>query len=74
MKEAVSTHANSKQGMAAPEVGAVVCPIVNVSLAYYFFVRMGIIRPQNLNDVFLAAANQAKQKLPELTHNQKVRL
>ena len=34
---------------------------------------MGLIRPQNLNDVFQAAANQAKQKLPELTHNQKVR-
>ena len=34
---------------------------------------MGVIRPQNLNDIFQAAANQAKQKLPELTHNQKVR-
>lgn len=33
---------------------------------------MGIIRPQNMNDIFQAAAIQAKQKLPELTHNQKV--
>jgi hypothetical protein len=31
------------------------------------------IRPQNLNDTFLAAARQARQKLPELAHNQKVR-
>lgn len=30
-------------------------------------------RPQNLNDVFLAAANQARQKPEQLTHNQKVR-
>jgi hypothetical protein len=30
------------------------------------------IRPQNLNDTFLAAARQARQKLPELAHNQKV--
>ena len=30
------------------------------------------IRPQNLNDVFQAAAKQARQKLPELSHNQKV--
>jgi hypothetical protein len=35
---------------------------------------MGPIRPQNLNDVFWSAANQARQKLPEQTHNQKVRL
>jgi hypothetical protein len=34
---------------------------------------MPVVRPQNLNDVFLQAANAAKQKLPELTHNQKVR-
>jgi len=31
------------------------------------------IRPQNLNDVFQAAAQQTRQKLPELTHNQQVR-
>jgi hypothetical protein len=30
-------------------------------------------RPQNLNDVFLAAANQTKQKPIKLTHNQEVR-
>jgi hypothetical protein len=29
-------------------------------------------RPQNLNDAFLAAANQARQKAPSLTHNQEV--
>jgi NADH dehydrogenase (ubiquinone) 1 beta subcomplex subunit 9 len=34
---------------------------------------MGVIRPQNMNDIFQAAANQARQKLPELSHNQKVR-
>jgi hypothetical protein len=32
------------------------------------------IRPQNLNDIFLEAAKQARQKLPELSHNQKVRV
>jgi hypothetical protein len=32
---------------------------------------MPLIRPQNLNDVFLAGAKQARQKMPELTHNQK---
>jgi hypothetical protein len=32
-----------------------------------------IIRPQVLNNVFQQAANQAKAKLPELTHNQQVR-
>jgi malonyl CoA-acyl carrier protein transacylase len=32
------------------------------------------IRPQNLNDAFLAAARQARQKLPELSHNHKVRV
>jgi hypothetical protein len=31
------------------------------------------IRPQNLNDIFQAAAKQARQRLPDLTHNQKVR-
>mmetsp|Transcript_23184 Transcript_23184/g.54983 ORF Transcript_23184/g.54983 Transcript_23184/m.54983 type:complete len:90 (-) Transcript_23184:554-823(-) len=30
-------------------------------------------RPQVLNDAFLAAANQARKKTPELTHKQKVR-
>jgi hypothetical protein len=30
-------------------------------------------RPQNLNDVFFAAAAQARQKPEQLTHNQKVR-
>jgi hypothetical protein len=34
---------------------------------------MPIVRPQNLNEVFLQAANAATQKLPELSHNQKVR-
>lgn len=29
-------------------------------------------RPQVLNDAFLSAANQFKQKLPELSSNQKV--
>jgi hypothetical protein len=29
-------------------------------------------RPQNLNDVFFAAANQVRQKPEQLTHNQKV--
>mmetsp|Transcript_23188 Transcript_23188/g.54988 ORF Transcript_23188/g.54988 Transcript_23188/m.54988 type:complete len:161 (-) Transcript_23188:104-586(-) len=29
-------------------------------------------RPQVLNDAFLAAANQARKKTPELTHKQKV--
>ncbi|KAG7368458.1 hypothetical protein IV203_031201 [Nitzschia inconspicua] len=33
---------------------------------------MPAIRPQTLNDVFQQAANQARQKLPELTHNQQV--
>ena len=32
---------------------------------------MPLIRPQNLNDVFLAGAKQARQKMPELTQNQK---
>jgi hypothetical protein len=35
-------------------------------------VAMGPIRPQNLNDVFYAAARQAQQRPPELPHNQKV--
>lgn len=30
-------------------------------------------RPQVLNDVFQQAAQQARQKLPNLTHNQQVR-
>lgn len=30
------------------------------------------LRPQNLNDIFQAAAAQTRQKLPELTSNQKV--
>ena len=30
------------------------------------------IRPQVLNDAFQAAADQARQKLPKLTHNQEV--
>lgn len=30
------------------------------------------LRPQNLNDIFQAAATQTRQKLPELTSNQKV--
>lgn len=38
-----------------------------------FVSKMGVVRPQVLNDVFQAAADQARQKLPELTHNQKVR-
>jgi hypothetical protein len=33
---------------------------------------MGVVRPQNLNDVFYAASQQAKQKLPELSHGRKV--
>jgi len=33
---------------------------------------MPLVRPQNLNDVFQAAAKMARQKQPELTHNQKV--
>ena len=35
---------------------------------------MPIVRPQNLNSAFQMASDQAKQRLPELTHNQKVRL
>jgi hypothetical protein len=31
------------------------------------------VRPQVLNNAFQEAANQARQKLPELTSNQKVR-
>jgi hypothetical protein len=31
------------------------------------------VRPQVLNSAFQEAANQARQKLPELTSNQKVR-
>jgi hypothetical protein len=34
--------------------------------------NMGLVRPQNLNDVFLAAAKQASQPTPNLSHNQKV--
>ena len=30
------------------------------------------VRPQVLNDVFQQAADQARQKLPNLTHNQQV--
>jgi hypothetical protein len=33
---------------------------------------MSPIRPQTLNNVFQQAANQARQKSPELSHNQKV--
>jgi hypothetical protein len=33
---------------------------------------MPAIRPQTLNDVFQQAANQARQKLPELSHNHQV--
>lgn len=33
---------------------------------------MPAVRPQTLNNVFQQAADQARQKLPELTHNQKV--
>mmetsp|Transcript_5532 Transcript_5532/g.11438 ORF Transcript_5532/g.11438 Transcript_5532/m.11438 type:complete len:159 (-) Transcript_5532:45-521(-) len=33
---------------------------------------MPVIRPQNLNSAFQAASDQAKSRLPELTHNQKV--
>jgi hypothetical protein len=32
------------------------------------------VRPQNLNSAFQMASDQAKARLPELTHNQKVRL
>jgi hypothetical protein len=32
------------------------------------------IRPQNLNDIFQAAAKQARQRRPDLSHNQKVTL
>jgi hypothetical protein len=35
---------------------------------------MPLVRPQNLNDVFLAAATQTRQKPRDLTHNQKVRV
>lgn len=31
-----------------------------------------LVRPQNLNDAFLAAAECARQKLPAMSHNQKV--
>jgi hypothetical protein len=31
-----------------------------------------VVRPQVLNEAFLSASNDFKQKLPELTHNQKV--
>jgi NADH dehydrogenase (ubiquinone) 1 beta subcomplex subunit 9 len=33
---------------------------------------MTLVRPQPLNDIFLAAANQTRQKARSLTHNQKV--
>jgi hypothetical protein len=36
-------------------------------------IKMPTIRPKVLNDVFQAAADQARQKLPTLTHNQQVR-
>jgi hypothetical protein len=32
------------------------------------------VRPQVLNDVFQQAADQARQKLPNLTQNQQVRI
>jgi hypothetical protein len=47
--------------------------IVVVSLIYIGVIaNMPVIRPQTLNDVFLEAANQARQKVPELSHNQQV--
>mmetsp|Transcript_20827 Transcript_20827/g.30022 ORF Transcript_20827/g.30022 Transcript_20827/m.30022 type:complete len:163 (+) Transcript_20827:113-601(+) len=33
---------------------------------------MRVVRPQVLNDAFLAAAKETKQKLPQLTNNQEV--
>lgn len=54
--------------------GCLVLPIDFLSLLFcQTLCTMGVIRPQNLNDIFQAAANQARQKLPELSHNQKVR-
>jgi hypothetical protein len=50
---------------------------INFFLPFRFIVLLetmppGFVRPQNLNDAFLAAANQTRQKPEQLAHNQKV--